>query len=49
MRNRDTLLQQIDDLQQGLDALRLAILEDEETPTVALNDRQRRQSNNQQA
>ena len=49
MRNRDTLLQQIDDLQQGLDALRLAILEDEGTPTVALNDRQRRQSNNQQA
>ena len=47
MRNRESLLQQIDDLQQGLNALRLAILEDEETPPVEVNDRQRRQPNNQ--
>ena len=47
MRNRESLLQQIDDLQQGLNALRLAILEDEETPPVEVNDRQRRRPNNQ--
>ena len=47
MRNRESLLQHINDLQQGLNALRLAILEDEETPPVEVNDRQRRQPNNQ--
>ncbi|MEC8171495.1 MAG: hypothetical protein VX057_04135 [Candidatus Thermoplasmatota archaeon] len=49
MRNRDSLLQQIDELQRALNALRLAILEDDETPPVGPNDRYRRQSNNQHA
>ena len=48
MRDRDSLLQQIDELQQGLNALRLAILDADETSPVGPNDRHRRPSNNQQ-